>query len=91
MARPKALKFQGKNDPNGYYFAGVPARDLDEADIAQLDDETLKTITGGDKPLYVAPKAKAEAKPEPKRAEPKHESKPAEPSKGDAATIEAKA
>lgn len=81
MARPKALKFTGKGDPNGYFFPGVPARDLTEADIAQLDDETLKQITGGDKPLYVAPKPKAE----PKREEPKKAEAPADAPKAEAA------
>lgn len=84
MARPKELKFKDRNDGNGYYWPGVPKRDLNEADIAQLTDDQLKDITGGDNPLYVAPKAKAEAKAEPKKAEPKKaeakaESKPAEP------------
>jgi hypothetical protein len=42
-------------------YPGVPARDLDEEDIAQLDAETLKKITSGDKPLYVEPKSPARA------------------------------
>lgn len=67
MARPKALRFAGKNDPNGYHFAGVPARDLTAADIANLSDAQLADITGGDTPLYV-PIEKDE--PQPERAKP---------------------
>lgn len=71
-ARPKALKYRGKmleaKDLDGNvvmrgpdrFYTGIPARDLDEADIAQLSDEQLKNAMGGDDPLYVEPKAKVE-------------------------------
>lgn len=90
MAKPTRLRYTGHvrkiTDDDGNvvaveadrFFAGVPARNLDEADIAQLDAATLKTIMGGSNPLYVddspeAEPAKAEAKSEAKVAE-----KPAE-------------
>lgn len=63
--KPKRLFYTGGHDAEGRpleWFAagvrgeGIPARDLDEADIAQLSDETIALITsaraGGAKPLY---------------------------------------
>jgi hypothetical protein len=65
MARPTALTFNGEMIPITWdesgeaiafgpdrFFSGVPARDLDEEDIARLDDATLASITGGETPLY---------------------------------------
>lgn len=75
MSKPTRLKYTGtvvelKDDDGNVigrkasaWFDGVPTRDLDEADIADLDVDTLKKITGGPNPLYVDPddgkKAKA--------------------------------
>ena len=79
MARAKTLRFTGKYDANGQpdrWFNGVPARDLDAAEVAALSDEEYANITGGPTPLYVAPKpapAKAPAQkaaPKPKPAAP---------------------
>lgn len=66
-ARPTKLIYQGKEvvtatDEHGKptavspdrFFHGVPARDLNEDDIARLSDEDLKDIMGGNEPLYVA-------------------------------------
>lgn len=68
MARAHALKFKGKYDEDGkpdrfVYFA--PARDLDDADIANLSDAEYRDITSGDKPLYAEVK-----KPEEKTSHP---------------------
>lgn len=58
MSRVKALKFVGEYDDfDGKplrFFPGIPARDLDEFDIANLTDEQYATVTG-ENPLYVAP------------------------------------
>lgn len=67
--RPKALKFtgmyrdfgNGKIEPDRF-FNGIPARDLDEADIAELTDDQLKDAMGGRDPLYVEPKADVKSK-----------------------------
>jgi hypothetical protein len=43
------------------FFSGVPARDLEAADIANLTDEQLASITGtppGGDPLYTDPDAR---------------------------------
>jgi hypothetical protein len=56
--RPDRLFFAGEYDAQGRpleFFAAVPARDLDEADIAALTDGQLADITGapeGRRPLY---------------------------------------
>lgn len=67
MARPTRLKYTGnlrevKDDAGNVirieadrYFGGVPARDLDDEDIAQLSDDELANILGGGDPLYVDP------------------------------------
>lgn len=67
MSRPTALKFlgayldfgDGRKQPDRW-LANIPARDLDEADIAQLSDEQLANATGGPNPLYREVKAKTE-------------------------------
>jgi hypothetical protein len=57
MARAQRLIYQGKEgDRRGDYFVGVPARDLEEGDIALLSDEQYADITGKHPtqgPLYV--------------------------------------
>lgn len=79
-SRPKQLIYQGAQVPLAMaedgtvttwtvdrYFPGVPARDLDEGDIANLSDAQLDEITAdpknGQGPLYVV---KGEPVPEPK-------------------------
>jgi hypothetical protein len=57
-------RYTGPKNPRVAPFAGVPARDLDADDVARLELSTVKAITGGDKPLYVAVQSKA-AKAEP--------------------------
>jgi len=65
MARAKTLRFTGKYGADGQpdrWFMGVPARDLDAAEVRGLSDDDYRNITGGDSPLYVdaataAPKA----------------------------------
>lgn len=47
---------------HGRYYSGVPARDLEAADIAQLSDEEYARITGGPDPVYRA-EVPAAAKP----------------------------
>ena len=47
-------RYTGPKRPKVAPFAGVPARDLDATDVARLDLSTVKAITGGAKPLYVA-------------------------------------
>lgn len=57
MARASKLHFVGQRDQDGRpleYFAFVPARDLDEAEIASLTDEQYDAMTGGENPLYRA-------------------------------------
>jgi hypothetical protein len=86
MAKPTALKFTGRmietrNDKGDVirreperFYQGVPARNLDEADIAALDARRLKEIMApqadGSKPLYedASPEPEPEPKPEPKAA-----------------------
>lgn len=78
MQRAHALKFKGKYDEAGKpdrYFPGIPARDLDEADIARLSNAEYADAIGGDKPLYAEVKKAEEKQPEPK---PKAEDKKAE-------------
>lgn len=69
MSKPTALRFTGtiierKDDAGNVigrdverWYEGVPARDLDEQDIAQLDAARIKEITApqadGSPPLYV--------------------------------------
>ena len=67
MSKPTRLHYTGRLIDRGdgikapdRYFMGVPARNLDEADIALLDAATLKNIMGGEHPLYVDPDAEAE-------------------------------
>lgn len=61
--RPSKLKFAGQKGADGMpvaFFADVPARDLEEADIALLSDERLaeiQTAPEGRKPLYKAVEA----------------------------------
>src|SRR5437016_7764481 len=74
MAKPTRLKYQGevreikddKGDVIGLepdrFYAGVPARDLDEADLAELSSDEVKHLTSGDDPLYVDPDAEREKK-----------------------------
>lgn len=68
MAKPKKLKYQGTvvevTHPDGQvraepdrYYPGVPARNLDEEDIAALSDDEIKDIMSGPDPLYVDPDA----------------------------------
>lgn len=52
MTRPTKLMYTGDGKT---YFPGVPARDLDEADLARLSDERVKEIAAS--ALYVEPKA----------------------------------
>jgi hypothetical protein len=47
-------RYTGPTRPRVAPFAGVPARDLTADDVARLELSTVKAITGGDKPLYVA-------------------------------------
>lgn len=66
---PTSLKFLGgyrevKDDKGNLiekrpkrWIEGVPARDLDEADIAKIPADTLKAMTGGKNPLYGETKA----------------------------------
>jgi pyruvate/2-oxoglutarate dehydrogenase complex dihydrolipoamide acyltransferase (E2) component len=64
MARPTRLTYtgqyldfgRGQPEPDRHY-QGVPARDLNEEDLAQFSDEDIKLIMGGDDPLYVDPDA----------------------------------
>lgn len=61
MTRATRLIYQGTGDRRGDFFSGVPARDLDEADIAALNDEQYAEITGAHPtlgPLYVPEPAK---------------------------------
>lgn len=69
MSKPTALKFTGaileRKDDQGNvigreadrYYQGIPARDLDESDIAQIEPKRLKEIMAeqadGSPPLYV--------------------------------------
>lgn len=57
MARAKALKFTGRYDASGQpdrWFSGIPARNLDAAEVKGLSDEEYANATGGADPLYVA-------------------------------------
>lgn len=76
MAKPTRLRFVGAinetKDQDGNviarradrWYEGVPARDLDESDLADLDAATIKTLVGpqadGSDPLYVDDSPKAE-------------------------------
>ena len=76
MAKPTRLIYRGKSGPRkGDSFPEVPARDLDEADIARLSEAQIKNITGDVAtvgPLYVAPEDdKPEPAPEPEKTEAK--------------------
>ena len=73
MARASKLHFVGQRDHDGRpleYFAFVPARDLDEGDIASLTDEQYDAMTGGASPLYAAAKPVAAAAPKLAPAQP---------------------
>lgn len=75
MAKPTRLRFVGamldKTDQAGNvigqsaerWYEGVPARDLEETDLAEFDDATVKMLTGqqadGSDPLYVDDSPKA--------------------------------
>jgi hypothetical protein len=77
MKRPERLLFKGKKGADGRpvaYYPGVPARNLEAADIARLSDEQIKDITAGEAPMYVAPEPKAP--PKPKTAPKKRASRP---------------
>jgi hypothetical protein len=52
-------RYTGPKRPKVAPFAGVPARDLEAADVERLPLGTVKLITGGDKPLYVAVSSRA--------------------------------
>lgn len=62
--RPERLHYTGRH---GEFFVGVPRRNLDARDIAQLTDAQIADITAPNpatgKPLYVAPEPKKEAPP----------------------------
>lgn len=76
MAKPTRLRFVGamidKKDKDGNvigqsperWYEGVPARDLDESDLAGMDAARIKVLTGlqadGSDPLYVDDSPKAE-------------------------------
>jgi bacteriocin-like protein len=93
MARPTRLTYQGTIEDvydedstiighaPDRFFTGVPARDLAAEDIAQLSDEELAQITGGDDPLYADPDAPAamHAKASPATAKPAPPSPPSPP------------
>jgi hypothetical protein len=58
-------RYTGPKRPRVAPFAGVPARDLTADDVARLELSTVKAMTGGEKPLYVAVgKTKAEPPPD---------------------------
>lgn len=53
--RAKHLKFVGGYTAYGMprrYYADIPARDLDEHDIARLSDEQYARALAGDRPVY---------------------------------------
>lgn len=57
MARASKLHFVGQRDQDGRpleYFAFVPARDLEEDEIASLTDDQYEAMIGGETPLYRA-------------------------------------
>ena len=60
--RPERLQYTGRH---GEYFVGVPARDLDETDIAALSDAQIADITANNpttgKPLYREPAKRGDA------------------------------
>lgn len=56
MARAKALVFHGNDSQPRRKLFDVPRRDLNERDIARLTDEQYENATGGERPLYTAPK-----------------------------------
>ena len=60
-ARAKQLIYQGtKGSPReGDFMMGIPARDLDAADITALTDDEYRDATGdaGHGPLYAEPAA----------------------------------
>lgn len=79
MAKPTRLRFVGaitetkdqdgnviRRQPDRWY-EGVPARDLDESDLADMDAARIKMLTGpqadGGKPLYVDDSPKADMPP----------------------------
>jgi len=63
MSRPTSLRYTGNGSR---WFPGVPVRDLDANDIAQLTDAQIADITGPDPDtgvaLYEAPAAAKAAK-----------------------------
>lgn len=76
MAKPTRLRFVGaitetkdadgnvvRREPDRWY-EGVPARDLEEADLVDLDAAQIKVLTGpqagGGPPLYVDDSPKAD-------------------------------
>lgn len=76
MAKPTRLRFVGamidKKDQHGNvigqhpdrWYEGVPARDLEESDLADVDAAQIKVLTGpqadGSDPLYVDDSPKAD-------------------------------
>ena len=76
MAKPTRLRFVGaiveKKDRDGNvigrhperWYEGVPARDLEESDLVDIDAATIKMLTGpqadGSNPLYVDDSPKAD-------------------------------
>lgn len=59
--RAARLVWHGARD--GRHMVGIPARDLDEGDIAALTDEQYERATGGADPLYREPKADGKPRP----------------------------
>lgn len=63
--RASALKYSGGDPVYGTHLAGVPARDLDEQDIAAMSDDQYRDATAPHpatgKPLYSEPGAKQTA------------------------------
>ena len=97
--RPKALYYAGDGSE---FFAGVPARDLDEADVAALTDDQLRDVTADNprtgKPLYLTTKPTASDREPAKDAPPpadtivsrEPEAPEQEPVRGDAAPAKGK-
>ena len=48
------------DDPNGYFFAGIPLRDLDEAETAVLTDDQYRDAT--ESKLYRTSKPRSASK-----------------------------
>lgn len=65
--RATSLRYSGGDPVYGTSVAGVPARDLDDADIAALSDDQYRDATAPHpatgKPLYAEPGSKPSAPP----------------------------